>query len=149
MYWWQHPPTSAVYLNMGHRRRIPLQLWFTLIMTFLILALGASVVLPAVQNGSEIPTRLGGAYISDFNRTLIEEMDLQPPYYGVVVTDVVPDSPAGLAGMRPGDVIVMANSAPAQSVSQLKDAIWRMAVDPVIFQVSRKGTVFVFTVSLR
>jgi len=134
---------------MGHRKRIPLQLWFTLIMTFLILALGATVVLPAVQTGSEIPTRLGGAYISDITPALIEAMDLQPPYYGVVVTDVDLDSPAGLAGMRPGDVLIMANSEPVQSVSQLKDSIWRMAVDPVIFQANRKGTVFVFTVSLR
>ena len=118
-------------------------------MAFLILALGAGVVLPADQTGYEIPTRLGGATLSDINPALIQEMDLAPPYYGVVVTDVDPDSPAGLAGMQPGDLIQMANSAPVRSISQLKDTIWRMGLDPVMFQVSRKGTLFVFTVSLR
>jgi S1-C subfamily serine protease len=134
---------------MGHRRNIPIRLWFPLVMTFLILALTATVLLPAPQAGANRPAFLGGAIITDISPALIEYLNLQPPYYGVVVTDVDPDSPAGLAGMQPGDVIQMVNTAPVYTVTQLKDTIWRMALDPVMFQVSRQGTVFVFTVSLR
>jgi serine protease Do len=118
-------------------------------MTFVILALTAAVALPAVQLTSESSTRLGGATVSDINPALIEEMNLYPPLYGVVVTDVDPDSPAGLSGMKPGDLIQWVNSAPVRSVTQLKDTLWRMGLDPVMFQVSRNGTAFVFTVSLR
>jgi S1-C subfamily serine protease len=118
-------------------------------MTFLILALAAAVVLPADQTAGQTSARLGGATISDISPALIEEMNLQPPIYGVVVTDVDPNSSAGLAGMQPGDMIQWVNSAPVQSVTQLKDTIWRMALDPVMFQVTRNGTVFVFTVLLR
>ena len=134
---------------MVHRRRIPIQLWFPLVMTFLILALAATLVLPAVQTAGQTSADLGGATISDINPALIQEMNLQPPIYGVVVTDVDPNSSAGLAGMQPGDMIQWVNSAPVQSVTQLKDTIWRMALDPVMFQVTRNGTVFVFTVLLR
>jgi S1-C subfamily serine protease len=118
-------------------------------MAFLILALGASVVFPAAQTGNEIHPRLGGATLSDINPALIQELELAPPYYGAVVTDVDPDSPAGLAGMQPGDLIQMVNSAPVRNVSQVKETIWRMGLDPVMFQVSRRGTLFVFTVTLR
>jgi S1-C subfamily serine protease len=42
---------------------------------------------------------------------------------GVLVTDVVPASPAESAGIRPGDVITAFGTEPARSVAGLRDAV--------------------------
>ena len=45
------------------------------------------------------------------------------PYGGVMVTNVVPGSPAYWAGMEAGDVITQMNGRPTASPSDIKDAI--------------------------
>ena len=126
---------------MAARKRIAFLLWFLAIVALLIFSLGARANPNALN--------LGGAAIADVSPALIDYFNLLPPYYGVVVTDVDPNSPAAFAGMRPGDMIQFVNSAQVQSATQLKYNLWRNPLDPAMFQVSRNGTVFIFTFSIR
>lgn len=119
-----------------------------LALTLLIFNVYGSSRSNAQPAGSNFTT-LGGVTVSNITPALIDRLSLRPPYHGVVVIDINPNSPAALSGMKPGDVIQMANSAAVQNVTQLKDTLWREGLDPVMFQVSRQGIVFVFTVSLR
>jgi len=128
---------------MVFRRRIPDLRWILTLITFLILSIGVNPAWCWAEG------RIGGISIEDLNPALIQLAELRPPFYGVVVMDVDPYSPAALSGIRPGDVIQWVNSTSVQNVSQLRDTIWRTGLDPVTFQVNRQGTAFVFTVSLR
>ena len=61
---------------------------------------------------------LGGALVRDLNE------ELGRSYFGVgagvLITDIVPGSPAEHAGLRPGDVIVSVNDTEVATVSQLR-----------------------------
>ena len=61
---------------------------------------------------------LGGALVRDLNE------ELGRGYFGVGagvwITDIVPESPAERAGLRPGDVIVSVNDTEVATVSQLR-----------------------------
>jgi serine protease Do len=57
-----------------------------------------------------------GVQVEELTSQLRRELDLSPNIHGVVVTDVSPDSPAGDAGLRRGDVIEEVNRQPVDSV---------------------------------
>jgi serine protease Do len=69
---------------------------------------------------------LSGAKIANLSPGLANELDLDMEMRGVVITAVVPGSPAARIGFKPGDVIDKANGRKAEStqglVKQLKDA---------------------------
>jgi S1-C subfamily serine protease len=130
--------------------------WIQIVgVAFTILAL-LSVNAPAVAaqagiSNTPVPVRdsateeVGGATIQNINPAIARELGFPPITPGIVVMDVNPSSPAGAAGLLPGDVIVAVNNTPVQTTSQLKDTIWWMGVTPVMFSVVRGGADYIFT----
>jgi len=64
---------------------------------------------------------------------------------GVLITEVEPDSPAGVANLRRGDLIVEANRQPVATVSELRDALAK-SKDSVLLLVKRQGGASLFVV---
>ncbi|MDX1616935.1 MAG: M50 family metallopeptidase [Candidatus Promineifilaceae bacterium] len=62
-----------------------------------------------------------------------------PPEVAVVISEVVPDSPAMEAGLQPDDVIVSVNDRPVDDISVVVDEITAAAGEPVSLVVERDG----------
>lgn len=80
-----------------------------------------------------------GVVIQDLNPTLVEELGLKVTE-GVVITEVVPDSPAAKAGLKEKDVIVALNKKPIKNASELRSYI--LLTKPgteVVLDVVRNG----------
>jgi S1-C subfamily serine protease len=61
---------------------------------------------------------------------------------GVVVAEVLPDTPAAAAGLARGDVIDDLNGKPVQTGEQLRDLVQHLpAGDEVVLRVTRVGEV--------
>ncbi len=63
-----------------------------------------------------------GVVIQDLTPTLAEELGLKV-MEGVVITEVIPDSPASRAGLKEKDVIVAINKKPIKNASELRSYI--------------------------
>ena len=61
---------------------------------------------------------------------------------GVVITNVLPDSPASAAGLRRGDIIIEANRKPVSDTKQLQEALKKGKNTGNLLVVERKGTTF-------
>ena len=91
-------------------------------------------------SGSESEgTPMKGVQVDELTPQLRRELDLSPNIHGVVVTDVSPDSPAGDAGLRRGDVIEEVNRKPVDSVSEYRGALRRAGNQSLVLLVSRNG----------
>jgi serine protease Do len=64
-----------------------------------------------------------GLQVEDLTPQLARRAQVDPSTKGVVVTDVVPDSPASEAGFEPGDVIVELNKHPVASSADYRKAV--------------------------
>lgn len=80
-----------------------------------------------------------GVQVDELTPQLRRELDLRPGIKGVVVTDVSPDSPAGDAGLRRGDVIEEINREPVESVSDYRRAVRRAGNQSIVLLVNRNG----------
>ena len=58
---------------------------------------------------------------------------------GVVVTDVVPGSPAAEAGIQPDDVILEVNRQPVKSGTDIRAAARESGSRPTLLLISRDG----------
>src|SRR5262249_15281717 len=70
----------------------------------------------AVRQGAS-PEEVGGATIQNLNPELAQELNFAPTMPGVVVIKVDPSSPAGKAGLLPGDVILAVDNTTVQTAS--------------------------------
>lgn len=86
-----------------------------------------------------------GIQVAPVDENLKEEYGL-PRDKGVVVTRVVPDSPADRLGLRKGDLVLEVNGGKVQDVGDMKSALSRHA-KAVVLLVWREGRTFF--VSLR
>jgi serine protease Do len=64
-----------------------------------------------------------GVGIQDLNADLAQSLDLAKDLTGVVVSDVMPDGPAGKADIKSGDVIVAVNGKKMTSSAELRNYI--------------------------
>ncbi|KAJ8465205.1 hypothetical protein OPV22_027757 [Ensete ventricosum] len=80
------------------------------------------------------------AYLIVFAQVLTVGLPVQEPLPGLLVPEVRPGSAAARDGLRPGDVILGINGAPAPSVSELVDVIKTSAGRNVAMTVAREGT---------
>ena len=74
-----------------------------------------------VAKGHASHARLG-VMVQDLNQALAESFGLSRPD-GALVSSVDPDSPAAVAGLRPGDVITQVNGAPIERAGDLSNRI--------------------------
>ncbi len=74
-----------------------------------------------VEHGRVERGRLG-ALIQDLNEDLASSFSYDSTK-GVLVGDVLPDSPATKAGLQAGDIVLTYNGRPATSASQLRNAV--------------------------
>ena len=59
---------------------------------------------------------------------------------GVVISNVLPDSPAAIAGLRRGDVIVEANRKAIANMDQLREALKKGENKGNLLVIERRGT---------
>ena len=77
--------------------------------------------------------------VDSLRRAIREELGVRAES-GCIVSDILTDSPAYEAGLRPGDVIVAVNGQPVRVSSDLDFAIWSMFVgDSVSLELDRQG----------
>ena len=98
----------------------------------------SSVMKQLVEHGSVQRGRIG-VVGQDVTPDLAKAFGL-PSARGAVVAQVVPDSPAAKAGLKPEDIILEANGREVQSFAQLRNAVGLMRVgDKVDLKVMREG----------
>jgi serine protease Do/serine protease DegQ len=86
----------------------------------------------AAQAGDKLHPRLAGAVLAN-----LAEETVQGRVQGVVVAEVTPASPALIAGLRQGDVIVQANRKPVADLDSLRAAI--KGSDALLLNIQRRG----------
>lgn len=84
-------------------------------------------VLDNLKNNEEIPKPFIGVYLSDIDDTWQENLQLQSTE-GALITQLESGSPAGRAGLRPGDVIVKMNDRAIDNTDTLVSAIREKAI---------------------
>ena len=93
----------------------------------------------SLTGGESEGTPMKGVQVDELTPQRRRELDLRPGIKGVVVTDVSPDSPAGDAGLRRGDVIEEINREPVESVSEYRRAVRRAGNQSIVLLVNRNG----------
>lgn len=83
---------------------------------------------------------LDGVGVTDSDYHTRREFDLPDDVRGAIVTDVAADSPAGRAGLRPGDVIQEIDRRKVQSASEAIAASRELRGDRVLLRVWSQGT---------
>jgi serine protease Do len=77
-------------------------------------------------------------------------LDLPRNQGGAIISDVEPNSPASVAGLAPGDVILEVNRQPVSNVSQITRELQKVeSGQPVFLLVWRDGTTTFITVTKR
>lgn len=89
--------------------------------------------------GSGAGVALPGVNVQNLTGDLAKQLGLPPGSKGVVVTNVDPTSPAAMAQLQRGDVILQVDHMPVQSVQDYNKALAGKAGQPVLLLVSRGG----------
>lgn len=82
----------------------------------------ARSVMDSIIESGAVQRGFLGAGIQDLNEDLAASFGYKG-VEGVLIGDVVPDSPASKAGLQPGDIVVEFNRKPAQKAPQLRNAV--------------------------
>jgi serine protease Do len=89
-----------------------------------------------------------GLELSNLSAALARQYDLGDGGSGVVVTAVLPGSPAAEAGIQPGDLVRGVNRKRVSNVQEFKSAVDRLGKnDPVVLLLRRNDNSFYVTVS--
>ena len=80
-----------------------------------------------------------GVSTQDLNPALIEAFGLKQKK-GAVITSVVEDSPAGKAGLQPGDILIKINGRDVKNASDVRNRFGLLTVgEQVVFDILRGG----------
>jgi len=103
--------------------------------------------MPAPLEASASPAATGdwGVTVSNITPDLARRFDLKETT-GVVVTDVVPDSPAREVGLRPGDVVKEVDRKPVHNVGEYNQALAHVT-NRALFLIDRQGQSFFVALS--
>ncbi|MBI3897026.1 MAG: DegQ family serine endoprotease [Gammaproteobacteria bacterium] len=83
---------------------------------------------------------LAGLQVSNLTPDIIRQLGLPSSTTGVVVTGVAPDSPAAVAGVEPGDVIMEINRQTIRSVADLKRLNGKLSKsEGTLLRINRQG----------
>ncbi|HLP02664.1 MAG TPA: DegQ family serine endoprotease [Opitutaceae bacterium] len=80
---------------------------------------------------------LNGVGVADITPQLRDQLDLPRDQKGAVITDVDPDSAAGKAGLREGDVIIEINKKPVENAQQAVELTTKPATKRTLVLVLR------------
>ncbi|MGH9591297.1 MAG: Do family serine endopeptidase [Terracidiphilus sp.] len=89
--------------------------------------------------GSGAGTALPGVTVQNLTGALAQQLRLPPGTKGVVVISVDRGSPADVADVKRGDVILQVDHIPVQSVQDYNKALAGKADQPVLLLISRGG----------
>jgi serine protease Do len=94
------------------------------------------------------PVKAGalGLTVQDLTPELVEQLELPEDAEGVVVTSVVNDSPAGEAGMQPGDLIEMIGNRAVTSAAEFRDLAEAREPGESVLVLVRRGDQTLFRV---
>jgi serine protease Do len=94
--------------------------------------------MPAPRENSA--SALDGVNVEDLDYQILRQLGLSSNTRGVVITEVVPGSPAGEAGLAVGDVIQEVDRTRVNSTADFDRAIRRSAGHTVLLLVNRGGS---------
>lgn len=101
--------------------------------------LAKQVMEQLVQSG-EVKRGFLGAQLQDLDPDLAEAFGL-PNQEGAVLVNILPDSPAQKAGLKPGDVVLAVNDKPVRNASALRNHVGLIPIgEEVTLEIARKGT---------
>ncbi len=108
---------------------------------------------PGEREGTRAESRRGSALegvdVDDLTPAIARQLGLPRDTFGVVVTNVRPDSPAAEAGLRRGDVIQEVNRRPVTNVAAFERAVRQAGSDPVLLLINRGGNTHFLVVEPR
>lgn len=90
-----------------------------------------------------------GLEVQDLTPSIARQLGLPPNTFGVVVTAVVPGSPADEAGLRRGDVIQEVNRQPVQNEAAFWRAVRAAGDRPLLLLVNRGGSTYFVVIESR
>jgi serine protease Do len=97
-----------------------------------------SVMQQLIQYGS-VSRGLMGVIVQDFTPALAEAFHL-PGAKGALIAQVSPDSPAALAGIKPGDIIQAVNNTTIENAAQVRNNVGLLRVGShVTLNILREG----------
>jgi serine protease Do/serine protease DegQ len=86
-----------------------------------------------------------GAQMQDLDPDLAAAFGL-PDRHGAVLVNILPDSPAAKAGLKPGDVVTAVNGKPVRDAASLRNTVGLMRIgDPLQMEYLRDGKKLVAT----
>jgi serine protease Do len=89
--------------------------------------------------GSGMGAALPGVTVKNLTSDLGQQLGLPPGSKGVVVASVDPTSPAAMADVQRGDVILQVDHMPVQNVQDYNKALAGKSNQPVLLLISRGG----------
>jgi predicted metalloprotease with PDZ domain len=108
-----------------------------------LIAVLAAVALTVGSNPAQAQTQTKGylgVQLQNLDKALLEALDLTDVDSGVLVSDVVDDSPADEAGLRRGDVITSFDGKPVRNARDLTRLVADTEVGTTVtLEVARKG----------
>ena len=109
----------------------------------------AKQVLPQLKAEGKVRRGWLGVSVQDLNREVMESFKLTRASMGVVVSDVVPESPGDKAGLRVGDLITNINKQDVLRAHGLRWAVATAGIDSrVSIRVLRDGKPLTMSVKL-
>ncbi|MDW8353864.1 MAG: DegQ family serine endoprotease [Bryobacterales bacterium] len=103
----------------------------------------------AARAESRRGSALEGVDVDDLTPAIARQLGLPRDTFGVVVTNVRPDSPAAEAGLRRGDVIQEVNRRPVTNVASFERAVRQAGSEPVLLLINRGGNTHFLVVEPR
>lgn len=104
----------------------------------------------AVEGKEETaPEKKLGFSVQSITPEIAKRMDLKDAE-GVIVSQVKPDSPAGLAGIKSGDIIKEVNRREIKNIKEYKEAMKAISKDDtVLFRIVRGGNTFYVAIKMK
>lgn len=91
------------------------------------------------QNPDDSTSALDGVDVDELSPKIAHALGLPDHTFGVLVSDVDPDSPAAEAGLQRGDVIQQVNRKRVANVAEFERTVRASGRDPLLFLVNRQG----------
>ncbi len=93
--------------------------------------------------------KVWGMTVQDITPELRERLGLNPSEKGVLITNILPNSPAADAGLHPGDIILEINRKSVKNVKEYEEMLSRARVEKGLLLLIKRGNANFYTVLKR